>query len=115
MIETPAQAAVEQLLAAAAYFHVPVNDPRHPVIVGVVQQGVIYDDAPDIAQHGGESFQDRSIPILVLAPGLRHGATVGAPVEITQIAPTILQLLGLNPRSLQAVQIEHTQILPGLW
>jgi hypothetical protein len=100
---------------AAAYFHVPVSDPRHPVIVGVVQQGVIYDDAPDIAQHGGESFQDRSIPILVLAPGLRHGVTVGAPVEITQIAPTILQLLGLNPRSLQAVQIEHTQVLPGLW
>jgi hypothetical protein len=100
---------------AAAYFHVSVSDPRHPVIVGVVQQGVIYDDAPDIAQHGGESFQDRSIPILVVAPGLRHGATVGAPVEITQIAPTILHLLGLNPWSLQAVQIEHTQILPGLW
>jgi hypothetical protein len=100
--------------AAAAYFHVPVSDPRHPVIVGVVQHGVIYDDQPDIAQHGGESFQDRSIPILVLLPGLRHGATVGAPVEITQIAPTILQLLGLNPSSLQAVRIEHTQVLPGL-
>jgi Type I phosphodiesterase / nucleotide pyrophosphatase len=100
---------------AAAYFHVPVSDPRHPVIVGVVQQGVIYDDAPDIAQHGGESFQDRSIPILVVAPGLPRDATVGAPVEITQIAPTILQLLGLNPQSLQAVQIEDTQVLPGLW
>ena len=99
---------------AAALFHVPVSDPRHPVIVGVVQPGVIYDDAPDIAQHGGLNFQDRSIPILVVAPGLRHGATVGAPVEITQIAPTILQLLGLNPWSLQAVQIEHTQVLPGL-
>ena len=47
-------------------------------------------------------------------PGLRHGATVGASVEITQIAPTILQLLGLNPRSLQAVQIEGTRVLPGL-
>jgi len=101
-------------VGAAAYFHVPVSDPRHPVIVGVVQQGVIYDDAPDIAQHGGESFQDRSIPILVVAPGLPQGATVSAPAEITQIAPTILQLLGLNPQSLQAVQIEGTQVLPGL-
>jgi predicted AlkP superfamily pyrophosphatase or phosphodiesterase len=99
---------------AAAYFHVPASDPRHPVIVGVVQQGVIYDDAPDIAQHGGENFDDRSIPILVIAPGLRHGATVGAPVEITQIAPTILQLLGLSPWSLEAVRIEHTRVLPGL-
>jgi hypothetical protein len=35
-------------------------------------------------------------------------------VRITQIAPTILALLGLNPGALQAVQIEHTQVLPGL-
>jgi hypothetical protein len=100
--------------AAAAYFGVPVSDPRHPVVFGIVQPGVIYADQPDIEQHGGANFQDRSVPILVLLPGLRHGAMVGASVEITQIAPTILQLLGLNPRSLQAVQIEGTRVLPGL-
>jgi hypothetical protein len=32
-------------------------------------------------------------------------------VETTQIAPTILELLGLNPRELQAVCIENTQPL----
>jgi hypothetical protein len=100
--------------AAAAFFHVPVSDPRHPVVFGIVQHGVIYADQPDIEQHGGADFQDRSIPILVLLPGLRRGATVGASVEITQIAPTIVQLLGLNPRSLQAVRIEATRVLPGL-
>jgi hypothetical protein len=42
------------------------------------------------------------------------GRTIGVPVETTQIAPTILRLLGLNPYELQAVQIEHTQVLPGL-
>ena len=40
--------------------------------------------------------------------------TIGATVETTQIAPTILALLGLNPYELQAVRIEHTQVLPGL-
>jgi len=35
-------------------------------------------------------------------------------VETTQVAPTILKLLGLNPGSLQAVQREGTQVLPGL-
>jgi hypothetical protein len=99
---------------SAAYFGVPNSDPRHPVIFGIVQHGVIYADQPDIAQHGGADFQDLSIPILVLLPGQRHGATVGAQVRITQIAPTILALLGLNPQALQAVQIEHTQVLPGL-
>ncbi len=28
-------------------------------------------------------------------------------------AATILRLLGLNPSELQAVQIEHTKVLPG--
>jgi hypothetical protein len=35
-------------------------------------------------------------------------------VETTQVAPTILKLLGLSPSSLQAVQREGTRVLPGL-
>jgi hypothetical protein len=100
--------------ASAAYFGVPVSDPRHPVIFGIVRHGVIYADAPDIAQHGGADYQDRSVPILVVLPGQRDGATVRSQVQIIQIAPTILALLGLNPRALQAVRIEHTHVLPGL-
>jgi arylsulfatase A-like enzyme len=86
----------------------------HPGIFGIVQHGVIYADAPDIAQHGGADFQDLSIPILVVLPGLPHGTTNSAQVKIIQIAPTILALLGLNPQALQAVRIEHTPVLPGL-
>jgi hypothetical protein len=41
-----------------------------------------------------------------------HHVVVGGQVETTQIAPTILQLVGLDPGALQAVQIEHTQVLP---
>ena len=71
-----------------------------------------------IAEHGGDDRQDRNVPILVVAPrllpGLRGGRVIGTPVETTQIAPTILALLGLNPDQLQAVQIEHTRVLPGL-
>jgi hypothetical protein len=39
---------------------------------------------------------------------------VARPVETTQVAPTILAALGLDPNSLQSVQIEGTQVLPGL-
>jgi hypothetical protein len=38
--------------------------------------------------------------------------TVHAPVFTTQIAPTVLSLLKLRPDSLQAVQLEATQLLP---
>ncbi|HET7012581.1 MAG TPA: hypothetical protein VFI65_01640, partial [Streptosporangiaceae bacterium] len=58
--------------------------------------------------------QDRNVPILVVVPGQRHAGIDGEPVETTQIAPTILKLLHLNPHELQAVRIEHTRALPGL-
>jgi hypothetical protein len=39
--------------------------------------------------------------------------TVTGPVETTQIAPTILRLLGLDPRNLDAVRVQRTPPLPG--
>ena len=50
---------------------------------------------------------------LLLANPALASATVTSPIETTQIAPTILKALGLDPHSLEAVRIEHTQALPG--
>jgi hypothetical protein len=101
--------------ASAAYFGVPNRDPRHPDIFGIVTHGVVYTGGQSkIAEHGGAGFQDRNVPILVDVPGRWHGKSVDSLVETTQIAPTILRLLGLNPRALQAVRAEHTKALPGL-
>ncbi len=84
-------------------------------MLGIAQHGVVYTGGKSkIAEHGGDDPQDRDVPILVVLPGLRGGGVIGAPVETTQIAPTILALLGLNPDELQAVRIEHTPVLPGL-
>jgi hypothetical protein len=100
---------------AADFIGVPWSDPRVPDIIGISQYGTVYTGGTaKIAEHGGDAFQDRNVPILVSLPGLRYGQQIGAPVETTEIAPTILKLLGLNPRALQAVRIEHTPVLPGL-
>jgi arylsulfatase A-like enzyme len=53
------------------------------------------------------------VMLLVSNPGLK-ARTVTSCVETTQVAPTILQALGLDPRSLDAVQKEGTPVLPGL-
>jgi hypothetical protein len=101
--------------AAADFMRVPWSDPRVPDIIGISQYGTVYTGGmKKIAEHGGDAFQDRNVPILVVLPGHHHGRVVRRPVETTQIAPTILKLLGLNPRALDAVRIEHTQILPRL-
>jgi hypothetical protein len=100
---------------AANFIGVPHSDPRVPDIIGIVQHGVVYTGGmKKIAEHGGADRQDRNVPILVVLPGLQQGGVIGSAVETTQIAPTILTLLGLNPQDLQAVQIEHTTVLPAL-
>jgi hypothetical protein len=99
---------------AAAFFGVPYSDPRYPDVFGRVQVGVVYTGGSKIAEHGGDNPADRHVPMLVYAPGIVHPASSRAPVETTQVAPTILQLLGLDPKSLQAVQLEGTQVLPGV-
>jgi len=101
--------------ASAAFFGVPNSDPRHPDVLGIAQHGVVYTGGTaKIAEHGGDDPQDRNVPILVVAPGLPNSGTIASAVETTQIAPTILDLLGLNPKALQAVRIEHTRVLPGV-
>ncbi|HEV3071700.1 MAG TPA: alkaline phosphatase family protein [Solirubrobacteraceae bacterium] len=100
--------------AAARYFGVPLNDPRHPDVWGVVQVGVVYTGGSKIAEHGGANPADRDVPIVVYAPGAVEPGTYHPQVETTQIAPTILDLLGLDPNALQAVQIEGTEVLPGV-
>ena len=100
---------------SAAFYGVPASDPRVPDIIGIVRYGVVYTGGKSkIAEHGGDAPQDRDVPILAVVPGLRNGRVISTPVETTQIAPTILSLLGLNPRDLQAVRIEGTKVLPSL-
>lgn len=65
------------------------------------------------AEHGGFAHDDTNVILLVSNPNLQP-ATVTSFVETTQVAPTILQVLGLSPASLQAVQAEGTPVLPGL-
>ena len=91
------------------------HDPRVPDVIGIAQYGTVYTGGrAKIAEHGGDNPQDRNVPILVSGPSAPHDRMITAPVETTQIAPTILDLLGLNPQQLQAVQQEGTAALPGL-
>jgi len=98
--------------AAAQLIGVEPSDPRVPDVIGIAQYGVVYTGhKAKIAEHGGDHAEDRNVPILAAWPGAPGGTAVTTPVETTQIAPTILKLLGLNPHELQAVVIEGTQPL----
>lgn len=93
----------------------PTRDSRTPDIIVVTQTGVILAgaSATKISEHGGFDEDNTHVALLVESPGL-NGGVVTAPVHATQIAPTILSALGLDPNDLQAVELEKTQELPGL-
>ncbi|MBV9526461.1 MAG: alkaline phosphatase family protein [Candidatus Dormibacteraeota bacterium] len=99
--------------AAADFMNVRPGDARVPDVIGIVQYGVVYTGKKGkIAEHGGDNPQDRHVALVVSGDPIDEHGTVDDRVETTQIAPTILALLGLDPDALRAVQIEHTAVLP---
>jgi predicted AlkP superfamily pyrophosphatase or phosphodiesterase len=89
------------------------GDARTPDVIGIAQHGVVYTGkVSKISEHGGDAADDRDVPIVVSGAGARPGHTVTSAVQTTQIAPTILTLLGLAPSSLDGVRRDHTPSLP---
>jgi hypothetical protein len=92
----------------------PNGDPRSPDIIVTPNHGVIYTgSARKLMEHGGFGHDDTNVMMLVSNPEF-EAKTLTMPVETTQVAPTILKALGLDPDSLQAVRKELTPVLPGL-
>jgi arylsulfatase A-like enzyme len=92
----------------------PNGDPRTPDIIVQPNVGVVYTGSHSKhAEHGGFAHDDTNVMMLVSNPGF-EARTETTFVETTQVAPTILQALGLDPGSLDAVQKEGTPVLPGL-
>ena len=99
--------------AVANFFGVPVDDGRYPDVFGKVQEGIVYAKPSKLAEHGGMNPGDRHVLMIVSGPGI-PAQVESTSVETTQVAPTILSLLGLDPADLTAVGAEGTSVLPGL-
>ena len=89
-----------------------VSDPRTPDFSVKVDLGVIYTGGTKIAEHGGFSDEDSHVALLVSTPGAT-AQRITQPVQTTQVAPTILRALGIDPNRLRAVRQEGTSVLPG--
>jgi len=92
----------------------PGDDPRTPDIIVTPNEGVTYSGSTSmIGDHGGFAHDDTNVVLLVANPSFT-AQTISAPVTTTQVAPTILQSLGVDPSSLDAVKLEGTGVLPGV-
>ena len=88
----------------------PFHNSRVPDFIAVTDHGVICTSGTKLAEHGGFSDDDRNVALLLSAPAIKP-QIVESLTYTTQIAPTILSALGLNPMALIGVQKEGTQLL----
>src|SRR5262249_41910555 len=93
----------------------PHGDSRVPDIVVQPNTGVVYTGSTKKqAEHGGFAHDDTNVMLLVSNPALKARSVTTA-VETTQVAPSILKMLGLDPNALDAVRLEGTRPLPDLF
>jgi hypothetical protein len=95
-------------------FNDPRTDSRTPDIIVQPLYGTIYTgSSKKNAEHGGFNFADTNVGLIVSNPAIA-AQVLKTPVATSQVAPTILQMLGLDPNSLNSVVIEKTAVLPAL-
>jgi hypothetical protein len=95
-------------------FNDPAADSRTPDVIVQPIYGTVYTGSTaKNAEHGGFSFGDTNVGLIVSMPGL-PARVLKTPVLSSQVAPTILQALQLDPQALNSVRVEKTQVLPGL-
>lgn len=91
----------------------PLTDPAVPDIILRPYLGVIYTSSKTkIAEHGGLSDDDRKVACFVSNPKLRK-VSYAQRVSTRQVAPTVLEVLGISPNVLQGVCAQGTRPLPG--
>ena len=109
---------IEEVLAGEEIklrFRNPLKNSRTPDILVQPVYGTIYTgSSKKNAEHGGFSFGDTNVGLIVSNPSL-DPHTVKSPVATSQVAPSILKALGLDSGELQAVQKEGTRALPFLF
>jgi hypothetical protein len=108
---------IEEVIAGSELklrFNDPASDSRTPDAIVQPVYGTIYTtSSKKSAEHGGFSFGDTNVGLIVSNPDFRS-KVMKSPVASSQVAPTILESLGIDADELKSVRIEKTKSLPGL-
>jgi hypothetical protein len=109
---------IEEVMAGAELklrFNNPLHDSRTPDIIVQPVYGTIYTtSSKKVAEHGGFSFGDTNVGLIVSNPSL-DARTVKTPVATSEVAVTLLEALGIDPTQLDAVRKEQTSLLPAIF
>jgi hypothetical protein len=94
----------------------PEKDSRMPDIILRPELGVLWGSSGDtaLAAHGGMLDEDTHVALLVSGAQLtgRYDPTY---IPTTQLGPLLLRALGMEKFDLQALHLEHSPALPGIF
>jgi hypothetical protein len=109
---------IDEVMAGADLelkFNSALKDPATPDIIVQPIYGTVYTGSgKKNAEHGGFSFADTNVGLVVSNPALRR-RVLKSPVATSQVAASILKALGADPSELDAVRKEGTRVLPFLF
>jgi arylsulfatase A-like enzyme len=88
--------------AANQYLLGALFNGHQPNVVVFGREGVSFSDPKTgwKADHGGNSWESQHIPLIFSGPGIRAGAVSDAPVQLEDVAPTVLTDMGVTPRGM---------------
>jgi hypothetical protein len=94
---TPQQEAANQYLLSG------LINGHEPAVVVFAVEGATFSDpkAGWKGDHGGNSWQSQHIPLILAGPGIRPGVTSNAPVQLEDVAPTVLSDMGVAPTGME--------------
>ncbi|MDP9049189.1 MAG: alkaline phosphatase family protein [Acidobacteriota bacterium] len=94
----------------------PQKDSRMPDVILQPELGVLWESPNDtsLAAHGGLLDEDTHVALLISGAQLtgRYDPTY---VPTTQLGPLLLRALGMEKFDLQALHLEHSPALPGIF
>ncbi|MGH2441643.1 MAG: alkaline phosphatase family protein [Chloroflexota bacterium] len=108
---TPAMENANQYLLSA------LMNGHEPQVVVFGNEGASFSDPTSNwkADHGGNSWQSQHMPLIFSGPGIQSGVVSNTPVQLDDIAPTVLTDMGVTPTGMDGTPLTQalTQSTPA--
>jgi predicted AlkP superfamily pyrophosphatase or phosphodiesterase len=100
--------------AANQYLLSSLLNGHQPTVVVVGKEGASFSDPKTNwkADHGGPTWQSEHVPLVISGPGIKSGQVVSDAAGLDDVAPTVLQDMGVEPTGMQGKVLTEALINP---
>jgi arylsulfatase A-like enzyme len=63
--------------------------------------------------HGGGDWESQHLPLLIAGAGANPGFVSTSPARLEDIAPTVLTMMGVNPKGMQGTVLSDAMLSPN--